>query len=273
MTALLSVGNSALNKSIGIFDSGVGGLTVMRQIHETLPYENICYFGDTARVPYGNKSPETIRRYAMENALFLLQQDIKLLVIACNTASAFAADYLSRSLAIPVIGVIEPGVEQAIEATKTGRIAVIGTKGTIESGLYQQGLKKALPTAEIFAAPCPLLVHFVEEQLFHHPATRLFIEDYINPLKAQQPDTFVLGCTHYPLLAPLFQEILGPDVTLINPGISAARTVQRLLQERGELKSGPEKGTCTFFVSDDTAKFKAIGEYFLQKPLQQVNRV
>lgn len=257
------------SKAIGIFDSGVGGLTVMRRIHEALPYENICYFGDTARVPYGNKSPETIKRYARENARFLMERDIKLLVVACNTACALAED-LHEHINIPLIGVIRPGIQHAVESTKSGRIAVVGTRGTIGSGVYQEGIKKALPHADVRAAACPLLVHAVEEQLFTHKATRLLIEDYIAPLIEYKPDTFVLGCTHYPLLTPLFQEILGEDVTLIDPAYSTALAVEKKLQEMDQLNSGPQKGRCAFFVSDDVLKFKTTGEFFFQRPLDQV---
>lgn len=260
------------SKAIGIFDSGVGGLTVMRRIHEALPHENICYFGDTARVPYGNKSPETIKRYARENALFLLKQDIKLLVVACNTACALADD-LYQYIDIPLIGVIEPGVEHAINSTKTGKIAVVGTRGTISSGVYQKRLQEALPSAKIVAAACPMLVHTVEEQLFHHQATRLLIQEYVAPLQQHAPDTLVLGCTHYPLLQPLFQEILGEHVTLIDPAVSTALAVKNTLARIGQLNSGPQKGSCAFFVSDDVPKFKMIGEFFFQRPLDEVTLV
>lgn len=259
---------------IGIFDSGVGGLTVMRKIHELLPYEDICYFGDTARVPYGNKSPETIRRYVTECAGFLLKQNIKLLVIACNSASSvFDAKELSKQIGIPTIDVIRPGILQAVSQSKTGRIAVIGTRATIAAGLYEKGIKKELPHAEVFSAACPLLVPLIEEQLFDHQATRLIIEEYTAPLQRYTPDTFVLGCTHYPLLEPLFAAVLGPHVSLVDPAIHCSMTVQQQLQEMGQLNSGPQKGQCVFFVSDDTAKFKATGEHFFQRALGKVVQV
>lgn len=245
-------------RPIGIFDSGVGGLTVMRKIHELLPYEDICYFGDTARVPYGNKSSETIRRYVTECASFLLKQDIKLLVIACNSASSvFDAEELSKQIGIPTIGVIKPGIKQAVRQSKTGRIAVIGTRATIAAGLYEKGIKEELPHAEVFSAACPLLVPLIEEQLFDHLATRLIIEEYTAPLQKHKPDTFVLGCTHYPLLEPLFADVLGPHISLVDPAVSCSQAVKQKLEEMGQLNSGPQKGHCAFFVSDDTAKFKA----------------
>ncbi|MEI6532078.1 MAG: glutamate racemase, partial [Chlamydiota bacterium] len=237
--------------------------------HAALPYENICYFGDTARVPYGNKSPETIKKYARENARFLQDQNIKILVVACNTACALATD-LHSYVDVPLIGVIEPGVRHAVESTRSGSIAVLGTKGTISSGAYQERLKAALPEAKIFAAACPLLVHVVEEQLFTHAATRLLIEEYTAPLMKNSPDTVILGCTHYPLLQPLFQEILGEDIILIDPAYSTALAVQQKLRALDQLNSGPEKGSCAFFVSDDVLKFKETGELFFQRSLDKV---
>lgn len=261
-------------RPIGIFDSGVGGLTVMRQIHELLPCEDICYFGDTARVPYGNKSPETIRRYVIECANFLLKQHIKILVIACNSASSvFDAEELSQQIGIPTIGVITPGIQQAVCQSKTGRIAVIGTRATIAAGLYEKGIREALPHAVVFSAACPLLVPLIEEQLFDHQVTRLIIEEYTAPLQKQQPDTFVLGCTHYPLLTSLFADVLGPHVSLVDPAVSCSLAVKQRLVDMGQLNSRPQKGDCAFFVSDDSAKFKATGEYFFHKTLGQVVQV
>lgn len=257
------------NKAIGIFDSGVGGLTVMRQIHALLPHENICYFGDTARVPYGNKSPETIKKYARENADFLQDQNIKLLVVACNTACALAPD-LDSYVDVPLIGVIEPGVRNAVESTKSGSIAILGTKATISSGVYQKCLKAALPMGRIFANACPLLVPLVEEQLFTHEATILLIKEYTAPLMKHTPDTVILGCTHYPLLRPLFQEILGENIILIDPAYSTALAVQKKLRDLNQLNNSPQKGSCLFFVSDDAPKFKETGALFFKNSLELV---
>lgn len=263
-----------MKRAIGIFDSGIGGLTVMRKIHDLLPHEDLIYFGDTARVPYGNKSPETIKRYSLENALFLMQKDIKMLVIACNSASAVGAGpHLQERLSIPVIEVIGPAVLDALQTTKSGRIAVIGTRATIQSEAYQTALQKALPSAQIFSAACPLLVPITEEQLFSHPASRLIIEEYVAPLKAQNPDVFVLGCTHYPLLKPLFQEILGQGVTLIDPAETCAEAVKASLGHLGLINDRSEEGQHLFFVSDDAPQFKSTGELFLKRALSYVEQV
>lgn len=239
---------------IGLFDSGVGGLTVMKEIMRVLPHESIIYFGDTARIPYGSKSRETIIRYSLENAAFLIEKKIKLLVIACNTASAFALETLQASLPIPVIGVIEPGAKQAALTTKSQRIAILGTKGTIQSGAYQQAIKKLLPTADLFPIACPLWVPLVEENLFHHPATRLLVREYLIPLKNQQIDTAVLGCTHYPFLASLIQEEMGIATSLIDSASTCAQQVAAVLKEQ-DLAADQGSARYHYFVSDSPDQF------------------
>src|SRR5690606_35261046 len=202
------------DRPIGVFDSGIGGLTVVRELVDQLPGESIVYFGDTARVPYGPKSADTVRRYAREAAAFLLSRDVKMIVIACNTATAHAQASLSAHVDVPVIGVHEPGARAAVEATLTYRVGVIGTAGTIASGAYDLAVHRKLPDARVYAQACPLFVPRLEEGWAHHPAAALIARAYLEPVRDMDVDVLILGCTHYPLLAPLVQEIMGPDVTL-----------------------------------------------------------
>jgi glutamate racemase len=256
---------------IGIFDSGVGGLTVMQQIAQMLPQESMIYFGDTARVPYGGKSRETIIRYSIENTIFLMEKNIKMLVIACNTASAFALQKLRQIFHIPIIGVIEPGAETAVSVSRTGRIAVLGTKGTIQSGAYQTEIQRLLPTATIIPIACPLLVPLVEERWLDHPATRLIIQEYIGSLHNQEIDTLLLGCTHYPFLKTLIQEEVGPRVTLVDSASTCAQKVASILKEQKLNAQGP--GMHRYFVSDDPDKFKELGEKLFGTSLSHVEAV
>ncbi|MDR3625038.1 MAG: glutamate racemase [Chlamydiales bacterium] len=256
---------------IGIFDSGVGGLTVVRQIIDLLPNENIVYFGDTARLPYGSKSEETILRYSIENTVFLMEKNIKLLVIACNTATAFAIEKLKKLFNIPIIGVITPGIERAVISTKNARIGIIGTKGTIQSGAYQRGLQALLPHASIHPIACPLLVHLVEDFSLDHLATRLIIQDYLKPLQEQNIDTLVLGCTHYPLLKKILYEEIGKHICLIDPAITCAQKVQEVLNQNNLNTKQTTPGTREYFVSDDPKKFSTIGTQFLGLPLDSVH--
>ncbi len=256
--------------SIGIFDSGIGGLTVMRSIIDLMPNEDIIYFGDTARLPYGGKSPETIVRYSTENTIFLMEKNIKALVIACNTASSYAVDKLQKIFNIPVIGVIEPGIEAATKATKNGRIGVLGTKATIMSETYQRGIQKAKPEAQVLAVACPLLVHLVEELLFNHDATRLILKDYLKDLYSADIDTLMLGCTHYPLLKDVLQKELGNKVSLVDSATTCASKVKEVLQTHNILSKKKGLGKRTYFVSDDPKKFQTVGKEFLGLPINKV---
>src|SRR5271156_423863 len=220
---------STSEQPIGAFDSGVGGLTVVQAMRELLPAEDILYLGDTARVPYGNKSPDTIIRYSREIMAYLRGKGVKAVVVACNTASAHALSILQRESDIPVIGVIAPGVEAALSATRNGRVGVIGTQGTIRSEAYQDLLRALQPNVVITAVAAPLLVSLVEEDWLAHPATQLIMEEYFAPMKAARVDTVVLACTHYPLLKPLAQGILGPDVVLVDSAQNAAAALARTL--------------------------------------------
>lgn len=252
---------------IGMFDSGIGGVTVMEEIKKALPKESIIYFGDTARIPYGGKSRETIIRYSLENAHFLLDKTIKLLVVACNTASAFAIEILRQSLPIPVIGVIEPGAEKAASVTCNQRIAVLGTKGTIQSGAYQTTLKQLLPQAAVFPIACPLFVPLVEEQFLHHPATQLIVKEYLSPLRDQGVDTLLLGCTHYPLLKHLIQEEVGPHIRLVDSASTCAEKVSQILREE-QISSPALQGTYQYYVSDDPEKFHRMVAQLFEYPTQ-----
>lgn len=260
--------------SIGMFDSGVGGLTVMQQLVQALPNENIIYFGDTARLPYGGKSQETVLRYSTENIHFLLEHNIKLLVIACNTATALALPQLRRLFEIPIIGVIEPGAEKAVEVTRHQRIAVLGTKATIQSGAYQRELQRLLPSATIFPIACPLFVHLVEERFVDHPASQLIVSEYLDCLKDKQVDTLLLGCTHYPLLKHLIAKEIGEDVTIVDSATTCAEKVASTLKDN-DMEADKKKGEVSYkyFVSDDPKKFQEQAEKLFGCPIDYVKCV
>lgn len=258
---------------IGMFDSGLGGLTVMQQLVRVLPHENIVYLGDTARLPYGAKSPETVVRYSIENTIFLIQKNVKMLVVACNTASAHALENLQRIFNIPVIGVIDPGAESAVKATKQGRIAVLGTKGTILSQSYQKAILQRAPKALVFPIACPLFVPLVEEDCLDHPATRLIVQEYLKPLKDHRIDTLLLGCTHYPLLKKMIQSEVGEEVTIVDSATSCAEKVQELLSLAGLQKLKNTLPSYRYFVSDDPKQFQKLGSSFLGMPIHGVESV
>jgi glutamate racemase len=260
---------SLSSQAIGIFDSGVGGLTVMQQLMRTLPQERFIYFGDTARVPYGNKSRDTVERYCIENTICLMEKKIKLLVVACNTASALALSKLRQLFHIPIVGVIEPGAERAVATTHNQCIAVLGTKGTIQSGAYQAAIKNLAPKATIIPIACPLFVPLVEEQWLRHPATRLIIQEYLQSLFDYSIDTLLLGCTHYPLLSPLIQEHVGEEVKLVDSAAACADQVAHLLQQN-QLMAPILQGKHQYFVSDDPEKFRSLGEHLFGHPLEEV---
>lgn len=260
-------------RAIGIFDSGVGGLTVLRELRRHLPQEEMVYLGDTARVPYGTKSPQTVARYAREAARFLVGQRVKLLVVACNTASAVALHDLAAIHHLPVVGVIEPGARRALERSRTGRIGVIGTEGTIRSRAYEQALRAGNPEVEVSVAPCPLFVPLAEEGWSEHPVARLAAAEYLAPLLRQGIDTLVLGCTHYPLLKRTLQEVAGPGVELIDSAEETAKCVATLLLAQGlERRAGPPASP-RFFVTDLPDRFERVGGAFLGAPLTGVTTV
>lgn len=260
-----------MDSPIGMFDSGIGGLTVMGQLVRVLPFEQIIYFGDTARLPYGGKSSETIIRYSIENSIFLIRKNIKLLVVACNTASAHALEHLQQIFSIPVIGMIIPGAKSAVEASKTGRIAVLGTKGTIHSASYQKAILHLEPKAQVFPVACPLFVPFVEEGYIDHPAARLIVREYLKPLKESGVDTLLLGCTHYPLLKDLICSEMGEGVTVIDSAVACVDTIAKLLKEKNLSSVNRLNPLHRYYVSDDPKKFQALGESFLGMPIQDVS--
>jgi glutamate racemase len=259
---------------IGVFDSGIGGLTVARALMRRLPEESIIYFGDTARVPYGPKSPDTVRRYSLEIAEFLLAQGVKAIVVACNTATAHALDALRAECPVPVVGVVEPGARAAVDATRGGRIGVIGTVGTVRSGAYERAIRALAPGAEVLARPCPLFVPFVEEGWLDHEATRLVAHEYLDGLRASGVDSLVLGCTHYPLLKPLLCEVMGEDVRLIDSAEETAAETGRVLAGRGLCSAGGTAAPAHRFVASDAPDhFSRMAGRFLGTPLEHVETV
>jgi glutamate racemase len=263
-----------MNKTdcIGIFDSGLGGLTVMNAIRQVLPHENILYFGDTARIPYGTKSGETILRYSIENASFLISQGIKVLVVACHTACSVALEELQKMFSIPILGVIQPSIEKVVQTSPQGKIGILGTRATVSSGTYQQQLQTLMPSAEITAIACPLFVPLVEEGYADHSLTELAIQEHLRPLKAKQIDTLLLGCTHYPLLASYIRKELGPSVNLIDPGLNCAEALKELLAKQDLLNPSLSLPHYQFFVSDDPEKFRLLGKTFLNYPIEDIQK-
>jgi glutamate racemase len=263
---------SSPEQPIGAFDSGVGGLTVVHAMRHLLPAEDILYLGDTARVPYGNKSPDTIIRYSREIMAYLRANNVKAVVVACNTASAHALSILQKEADIPVIGVIAPGVEAALAATRNGRVGIIGTQGTIASDAYQNLLRQLRPGVTITAVAAPLLVSLVEEDWLSHPATTMILKEYLAPMKAARVDTVVLACTHYPLLKQLAQSVLGPDVVLVDSAQNAAAALARQLESAG-LSRRTGQGETTIRSTDVPAQFLRLAERFLGERIKTIQQV
>ncbi len=257
---------------IGVFDSGIGGLTVVRELLRQLPDESIIYFGDTARVPYGPKSPDTVRRYSREITSFLRDEGVKAVVVACNTATAHALPVLREELPLPVVGVVEPGARAAVRATAAGRIGVIGTAGTIASGAYERAIRALMPNACIAARACPLFVPLVEEGWLDAEATRLIAREYLEPLRAEHIDTLVLGCTHYPLLKPLLAEELGAGVRLIDSAEETAAETARTLTDAGLRSVNGAHASLRFVSSDAPEQFLRVGQRFLGAAIERVEK-
>jgi len=257
-------------RPIGVFDSGIGGLTVLRHLMRLMPSEDFVYLGDTARVPYGNKSAETVRLYARQCADFLLRHDVKLIVVACNTASALALDELRASLPIPVLGVIDPAASRAVEVSRTGAIGVIGTRATINSESYPKAITAHAGSRSfsIHTRPCPLFVPLVEEGWMDSPATRLIAEEYLRPLRVAGIDTLVLGCTHYPMLAPVLTSLL-PGVDLIDCGECTAAQARKVIvhQDPGH------RARLSIYVTDNTPVFTSLASTFLGRHVDEPVRV
>lgn len=258
---------------IGFFDSGIGGLTVVKAVSHLLPNENIVYFGDTARVPYGSKSNDTVVEYSIQAANFLLRKNIKLMVVACNTASSVALKELKRFLTIPVIGMIEPGSKLALRESRNGKIGVIGTNATINNKAYSQELKKLNPKLKVFEKACPLFVPIAEEGWTDHKATELIAKEYLTELKSKKIDSLVLGCTHYPILADVIQKVMGKSVKLVDSGTPAAHLVEEYLNGRGLRNISNQIGKREFYVSDIPSKFREIAERFLGRKITHLHKV
>ena len=278
-------------RPIGVFDSGLGGMTAVRELLRVLPDERVVYFGDTARVPYGSKSRETVTRFSLEIARFLLRQDVKCLLVACNTASSYALETLKQRLDIPVVGVIDPAVGVAVTAGPPGPagaaaprcVGVIGTQATIASGAYAAAIERVAPGTRVVSCACPLFVPLIEEGWLDHPVTRAVAEEYLAGLRREPPDSLILACTHYPLIAPLLGDILGPRVRLVDSGAEAALATAGLLRRRGQLappRPGPElhagaPGAGTppsgpahhFYLSDERLSFAQVARRFLGREL------
>jgi len=261
------------SKPIGVFDSGIGGLTVVHALNRRLPHENIIYFGDTARVPYGPKSPQVVREYAAQDVDFLLAQDVKMVVIACNTVSAVALDIVQKRARMPIVGVIQPGAEEAVRSTRKKRIGIIGTIATVTSKAYTNAIRQIDRSAQVFAQPCPLFVPLAEEGWIEHKVTDLVAREYLFPLKVEKIDTLVLGCTHYPILRAAIEKVMEGSVTLIDSGEAAAAVVERVLDDHGLRNPSSQRPNFRFYVSDLPAKFAEVGERFLGQKLGRVHRV
>ncbi len=260
------------SRPIGIFDSGVGGLTVVGKMGEILPSEDLVYFGDTARVPYGTKSKETVTKFSVENVEFLMGHNVKLVIVACNTASSLSLEFLKRCFRVPIIGVIEPGARQAVSSTRNNRIGVIGTHATVSSGSYEKAVKKMNMRNSVFTQACPLFVPLVEEGWVDKPVTRTIAEIYLKPFKARSIDTLILGCTHYPILKDVIRKVVGPSVVLIDSAKEVAREAKGILDASGLLNNAGRKGEHKFFVSDEPNRFIKIGGRFLKRRIKCVKR-
>ena len=264
------------NRPIGVFDSGVGGLTVAREIMRHLPDEDIVYFGDTARVPYGSKSEEVILHYSRQIAHFLKKKNVKAIVIACNTASAIALDVLQKEMDIPVIGVVIPGSRVAVETTENKKIGVIGTQATIKSGMYTKLMQERDPEVSVIGKACPLFVPLVEEGFTNHHITEEVIDIYLNEMKQSQIDTLILGCTHYPLLRSMIQKYMGEEIHIVNPAYETAMDLKRLLKEQ-EMEHDPlaedEIAQHEFYASDAPVKFKAFANAILPYNIDWIEHI
>jgi len=259
-------------RPIGIFDSGIGGLTVVAEMRKILPKEGIVYFGDTARVPYGTKSKETITKFSVENVKFLMEHNVKLIVVACNTASSLSLDFLKRCFRVPIIGVIWPGAKNAVSATRNNRIGVIGTHATISSKAYEKAIREINPRAIFFGQSCPLFVPLVEEGWTDHRVTREIAAHYLKPLKSTGIDTLILGCTHYPLLKDVIRNTMGKDVVLVDSGREVAKEAGEILDASGLLNVSSGRPRHMFFVSGEPDRFVRMGGRFLKKRIECVKK-
>lgn len=261
-------------QAIGIFDSGLGGISVVRALIDLLPHEHLIYFGDTARVPYGSKSTETVIRFSHQISSFLLEKKVKMIVVACNTASSVALEALQRDFDIPIVGVIDPGSRAAVSNAANKRIGVIGTSSTIRSGAYRSAIRSMDAAIEVVDQPCPLLVPLVEEDWPQDDVTRQVLNRYLKTFIDNKPDSLILGCTHYPYLKNIIQEVVGSEVRLVDSGEETATDVQSLLSAKGLLNQETgDPGRHKFFVSDFPQKFEETASRFLGRPLENLFKV
>ena len=260
------------NRPIGIFDSGVGGLTVVKEVMKVLPNERIIYLGDTARVPYGTKSDQAVKRFSVENSRFLKQFKVKLIIVACNTASSIALATLRKRFKIPVVGVIKPGARKAIRVTRSGRIGVIGTPTTIKSKAYEKEIKRISGYKKIISKSCPLFVPLAEEGWLNGKITLDIVKKYLVPLSEKKIDTLVLGCTHYPLLKKAIKKVIGRDVRIVDSASSVTEEVAKILQTSGRLAATSRKPVHSFFATDAVEQFMKVGEKFLGRKIKKARR-
>ena len=260
------------HRPIGIFDSGVGGLTVLSEVEKILPKEEIIYFGDTARVPYGTKSKETVTKFSVENVEFLMKHNVKLVLVACNTASSLSLEFLKRCFRVPIIGVIGPGARNAVNVTRNSRIGVIGTNATISSGAYEKAIRKISSRISVYSQKCPLFVPLAEEGWTSGKVTADVASIYLKPLKEKKVDTLILGCTHYPLLKDAIRKTMGGSVHLVDSAREVAKEARNLLDASGILNTSSGKKAHKFFVSDQPENFIRIGERFLKRPMRGVSK-
>jgi glutamate racemase len=260
-------------RPIGIFDSGVGGLTVVHEVFNRLPNEAIIYFGDTARVPYGTKSPKVVEAFALQDILFLLDKNVKLVVAACHTVSSVVLDRIVQTFHFPILGVVEPGILAALEATRNNRIGVIGTRATVVSGTYEQKILAKRNEAKVFSQACPLFVPLAEEGWLDGEVTEKVARIYLDPLIKEKIDTLVLGCTHYPLLKPVLKEILPDDVAIIDSAEETSKLVANRLQALRMTRQAEKKPEHIFYVTDIPYQFQEVGERFLATQLTRIERV
>jgi glutamate racemase len=261
------------DRPIGVFDSGIGGLTVLKEVIRQLPDESTIYLGDTARVPYGIRSPETVIRYAFENTQFLCSQDIKLLVVACNTASSVSIDAIKAKVSIPVIGVIEPGAKAAVRATKNRKVGIIGTEATVRSNAYTRAIHAVDRNIEVFGLACPLFVSLVEEGWTEGHITALIAREYLSRIQDKGIDTVVLGCTHYPLLKMVIAEVMGEKVGLIDSAVEISYEIKATLEALGMKREPGGNSLRKFFVTDSPERFLMVGERFLGQKLEHIDTI
>lgn len=261
------------NRPIGVFDSGLGGLTVLKEIMQFIPTESVVYFGDSGRAPYGTKSKETVIKFAFQDVRFLLNQDIKMIVIACNTASANAYEAVKNNFDIPVVEVVGPGAATVVKETRNKRVGVIGTAATINSGVYEKAISKIDNTIQIFSRACPLFVNLVEEGWWDNDIALRIAEEYLIPLKEEGIDTLVMGCTHYPLLANTISKVMGKGVRLVSSALEVAKVVKKVISEKNMERDRNIKPVYRYYTSDSVEKFELLGSSILNRKIQSAEKI